>query len=134
MFASFILSFHGSVQMTIYQTGKNVFVQDNLFSEVVGSGLGVFSKLVASFVLYPFNLIRSKQQQLNAEHSISRDIRDHSITSKRDYRRFLTACRNVYYQNGFRGYYQGVIPSLVRHIPSSALFFYTYEYVLKKLN
>jgi hypothetical protein len=135
LFASFILSFHGSVQMTLYQTGKNVFERSDTFTELTGSAFGVVSKLVASFALYPFNLIRSKQQQIrNAEKAISEDIREHSITSKKDYRTFITACRNVYETAGIRGYYQGVMPSLLRHIPSSALFFYTYECVLKKLN
>ena len=133
LFASIVLSLHGGVQMTIYQTSKHFF--HNKFDEKMGSAFGVISKLVASFILYPFNLIRSKQQQIrNSEAKISEDIRNNSITSKKDYRTFITACSTIYRNFGIRGYYYGVTPLLVRHIPSSALFFYTYEYMLKKLN
>jgi solute carrier family 25 protein 38 len=121
--------------MTIYQTGKNILQKDNKFTEIIGSGLGAFSKLIASFVLYPFNLIRSKQQQIrNREVNISEDIKRNSITSNKDYRTFLAAYRTIYTNSGIRGFYFGVTPLLVRHIPSSALFFYTYEHVLKMLN
>jgi hypothetical protein len=119
--------------MTIYQTGKNKL--NKQFNEFIGSAFGVVSKLVASFILYPFNLIRSKQQQIRkTESTISEEIRKNSITSKRDYDTFIKACRSVYINNGIRGFYQGLIPLLLRHVPSSALFFYTYEYSLKKLN
>jgi hypothetical protein len=123
--------------MTIYQTTKNILKKEKShFNEFRGSIVGIVSKLAATIVLYPFNLIRSKQQQIQNEQKrvISENLKNHSITSNNNYKTFYSTCVSIFNSAGIRGYYQGVTPLVLRQIPSSAMFFYTFEYMLKILN
>lgn len=111
--------------------------------------------MLASSILYPFNLIRSRQQQLsnnffdkilNEEKMNSSNSKDLKMKSLAYYYRYNTIYTNLNYGNfrnsakiifnssGFSGFYKGMTPLLIRQIPSSSAFFYTYEFSLKYLN
>ena len=53
------------------------------------------------------------------------------ILSKRNYGLFFQSIRGIYEANGIKGFYKGLTPSILRQIPGSSAFFYTYEYILK---
>ena len=59
---------------------------------------------------------------------------NHSITSNIENSNFIKTSIQIYNNIGFRGFYQGITPLLIRQIPSSAIFFYTYESTLNILN
>lgn len=131
------LSLYGGIQMTIYETGKKFMKKKNL-PPSYGSILGVISKLSSSIILYPFNLIRSKQQQLYSKDTktsnFHTEIKKNLIMSNNTYGKFLETIKIIHRQSGIFGFYKGLFPLLVRQIPGSSAFFYTYEYTLKYLN
>jgi solute carrier family 25 folate transporter 32 len=135
--SSVILSLYGGIQMTIYQTIKNKLQKSDIeFTHYLGSIIGVFSKMLTSSLLYPFNLIRSKQQQiqLNSKLKLNEKVLNHSIIAENDYANIFKTVRIIYQSNGIKGFYKGLAPLLIRQVPSSTLFFYTYEYILKIFN
>lgn len=134
VFSSVVLSLHGGVQMTIYESGKQLIVMNRgEMRNYEGSLLGVFSKTIATFVLYPFNVIRSKQQQFSS-NNLNESLKSHMIISQNRHGLFFNSVKTIYTASGFRGFYRGLTPSLLRQIPGSSLFFYTYEYTLKMFN
>lgn len=119
--------------------------------------------MIASSILYPFNLIRARQQQLNREffekitnekanfntEDKKKQIKNNDINKVKketEFYKFKTIHTNIYYGNflnttktiyslsGYRGFYKGLSPLLIRQIPGSSAFFYTYEFTLKFLN
>jgi solute carrier family 25 folate transporter 32 len=132
---SFFLAFYGGFQMTIYQTSKNFIIKkDKEFKKWHGSLIGIFSRIFTSFILYPFNLIRSKQQQLsetNQKLKLDQNLVSRSLLSKNEHSLFYNSVKLIYSQNGIRTFYNGISPMLMRQVPGSSLFFYTYEYMLK---
>lgn len=123
--------------MTIYETSKHFIKKETKkeFQNYIGSLVGVFSKISTSFLLYPFNLIRSKQQQINTQkvHLDDKLIKNSIITNK-DYGYFSNTIKIIYSEQGLSGFYHGLSPLLIRQVPHSVIFFYTYEYVLKYIN
>ena len=100
--------------------------------------------MFASFILYPFNLIRSKQQQLDKEFfdNIKKDsnkegtefYKDKTIHTNLKYGNFYKTTKLIHKFNGLLGFYKGLTPLLIRQVPGSTVFFYTYEYSLKYMN
>jgi solute carrier family 25 folate transporter 32 len=120
--------------MTIYETIKNIIKRknDGNFSSKQGSMAGICSKLFTSSLLYPFNLIRSRQQMIQKDaHVVSEDVVKKSIVAQKHYGFFLNSVKTIYKADGFSGFYKGLSPLLIRQIPSSSIFFYTYEHALK---
>jgi len=121
--------------------------------------------MISSTILYPFNLIRSRQQQLNknffekinkenqnektnpsnTNNNIS-NSNNSNIKGETEFYKFKTIHTNINYGNfvnttktiyslaGYQGFYKGLSPLLIRQIPGSSAFFYTYELTLKFLN
>jgi hypothetical protein len=133
LFSSVVLSLHGGIQMTIYETGKQSLVQrQGEIKNKQGSFLGVFSKVTASCVLYPFNVIRARQQQFSCKISnLDENLKKHVIITDKNYGLFFNSIKVIHSSNGFKGFYQGIIPTILRQLPGSSTFFYTYEYILK---
>ena len=100
--------------------------------------------MFTSSILYPFNLIRSKQQQLDKEFfdNIKKNNNKEgtefyklkTIHTDIKYGNFLKTANLIYGHTGFLGFYKGLTPLLIRQVPGSSVFFYTYEYSLKYLN
>jgi hypothetical protein len=133
LFSSVVLSLHGGIQMTIYETGKQLLLKKQAeIKNKQGSVLGVISKITASLVLYPFNVIRARQQQFSCKISnLDENLKKHVIITDKNYGLFFNSVRVIYSSNGIKGFYQGVIPTILRQLPGSSTFFYTYEYILK---
>jgi len=126
------------------------------FKNYTGSFIGIISKMIASSILYPFNLIRSRQQQLNKEffEKINNNLlsnekskianndfkketefyRFKTIYTNLKYGNFINTTKTIYSISGYKGFYRGLTPLLIRQIPGSSVFFYTYESSLKILN
>jgi hypothetical protein len=116
--------------------------------------------MIASTLLYPFNLIRSRQQQLSKaffekvieqktnsynENQIEKNNLNKKNNQKKEaefykfktihtnlnYGNFINTTKTIYSLSGYKGFYQGLSPLLIRQIPGSSAFFYTYEFTLK---
>lgn len=68
--------------------------------------------------IFPLDVIKSRLQVLASDPSPS----------------FTAICRQVYRQDGVRGFYRGLSPTLIRTMPSTAALFVTYEYSTRLMN
>lgn len=133
-----VLVSHGALQFMAYEEGRKLLVsyrtrQYALPDAVVTRGeqlltsqdfavLGASSKLFAVMATYPYQVIRSRLQQRPSEDGVSRYVNS-----------WYTFKAILRYE-GFRGFYKGIVPNLLRVLPSSSLTFLVYESVMKFLH
>jgi solute carrier family 25 (mitochondrial folate transporter), member 32 len=75
--------------------------------------LSTVSKLVAGAATYPYQVIRSRLQNFNADEQYGRGIRG--------------VVRSTWAHEGLRGFYRGIIPGVVRVMPATWVTFLVYE-------
>jgi solute carrier family 25 folate transporter 32 len=83
--------------------------------------LGGLSKIVASVATYPYQVIKSKLQQRESE-----------LEHKR-YRGMIDCVVKIWKSQGFIGFFRGLMPNILKVVPSSALTFLVYEETMKIL-
>lgn len=90
--------------------------------------IGAISKMVASTVTYPFQVVKSRMQQPSnsIELTSSGDVR----VVQRDYKGLLATVHKIWKQEGISGFFKGAIPNAVRVAPSAAVTFLVYETVM----
>ena len=112
---SLFLTSHAAIQFVIYEElkyletkfNKNIDYKTGLYG-------GAISKFCASMMTYPLQVFRSRMQQLNAKSS---------------YHNFLDCVVKVWKTEGLAGLYGGLLPNLIRVVPSSSITLMTYEFV-----
>ncbi|KAI0422240.1 mitochondrial folate carrier protein [Xylaria grammica] len=120
---------HGAVQFTVYDPLKQMYIKrrqklaertdrpndhgkqwmTNEATLVISS----VSKLVAGAVTYPYQVIRSRLQNYDADERFGRGIRG--------------VARRTWREEGWRGFYRGIIPGVVRVMPATWVTFLVYE-------
>ena len=85
--------------------------------------MGALSKLLASTFTYPLQTIRSRLQQRS----------DLIPSGGARYSGLVDAVVQTWRREGLRGFYRGVVPNVLRVMPSSAITFAVYEAMLKIL-
>ncbi|CAK7205950.1 mitochondrial FAD carrier protein flx1 [Sporothrix eucalyptigena] len=108
---------HGAVQFAVYEPLKKFVLKSNGGKTSNESTLIVSSvaKLVAGAVTYPYQVVRSRLQNYNAEARFGRGIAGVS--------------RQLWREDGARGFYRGLVPSVVRVMPATWVTFLVYENV-----
>lgn len=81
---------------------------------------GALSKLVAAVTTYPVQTVRSRLQQRFEGRQLV-------------YRSGLDAVRLTFQREGLRGFYKGLLPSLLRVMPQSAVTITIYERLVQLL-
>ncbi|KAI3324966.1 mitochondrial folate carrier protein [Xylariaceae sp. AK1471] len=120
---------HGAVQFAVYDPLKQMYIaQRQKSARVIGHPddrgkqrmtneatliISSVSKLVAGAVTYPYQVIRSRLQNYDADERFGRGIRG---VMKRTWR-----------EEGLRGFYRGIIPGVVRVMPATWVTFLVYE-------
>ncbi|KAJ2987309.1 hypothetical protein NUW58_g4579 [Xylaria curta] len=120
---------HGAVQFAVYDPLKQMYIerwQMNARGERSPDGLkkqwmtneatliiSSVSKLVAGAVTYPYQVIRSRLQNYDAEERFGRGIRG--------------VVQRTWREEGLRGFYRGIIPGVVRVMPATWVTFLVYE-------
>ncbi|GAV82434.1 Mito_carr domain-containing protein, partial [Cephalotus follicularis] len=137
-----LLVSHGAIQFTAYQDIRRVIVDfksqerkqnsnsaDNLLiissiftqNSVDFAILGGSSKVAAILLTYPFQVIRSRLQQRPSKDGIPRYMDSWHVV--KETARF----------EGFRGFYKGITPNLLKNVPAASITFVVYENVLNLL-
>ena len=79
--------------------------------------MAALSKVFATTVTYPYQVVRSRLQEQRGGAGEGR------------YKGAIDCVRKISLREGFRGFYKGLVPSLVRVLPSTCVVFSTYEFV-----
>ncbi|KAF0852753.1 mitochondrial solute carrier family 25 member 43 [Andalucia godoyi] len=80
---------------------------------------GTAGGIVATFVTYPLDLIKTRLTVQNSRKSV------------RKYTGICSAAKMIYREEGFRTFYRGVVPAVLGHVPYSGGTFVTYELLEK---
>ena len=78
---------------------------------------GMLSKIVASLVTYPQQVVRARMQKLQIERNQIK------------YKTLLQSFATISRREGISGMYKGMVPNLARMLPSTGVTFFTYEFV-----
>ncbi|KAI8203644.1 hypothetical protein K4K48_005802 [Colletotrichum sp. SAR 10_66] len=114
---------HGAVQFAVYEPAKRMYFAgrrqkgDNggRLSNEATVVISTVSKLVAGAVTYPYQVLRSRLQNYDADERFGRGIRG--------------VVRRIWQEEGFRGFYRGLMPGVVRVMPATWVTFLVYENV-----
>lgn len=120
---------HGAVQFAVYEPAKRMYLarrgrrtgkprDDALAGPIANEAtlvLSTVSKLVAGAVTYPLQVLRSRLQNYDAEERFGRGVRG--------------VVRQLWREEGVRGFYRGLVPGVVRVLPATWVTFLVYENV-----
>lgn len=118
---------HVAVQFPLYERFKQSF-NSNGTSELLDD-LGILlssgmSKVIASTVTYPHEVVRTRNQIQPKTNSNSQQLK---------YRGIITTAKVIYIEEGWRAFYAGLGTNMFRAVPSSAVTLFTYEVVSRHL-
>lgn len=122
---SLVLSFSGVLQMYLYEGSKILYqkvqIPQSKFSEkhfICGS----FSKFTSILITYPLTTIRTRVQQNQYFNN----------RSQAKYSSATDVTKRIMRDEGFVGFYKGILPNLLKGIPQRGIYFYFYQ-LLKNL-
>ncbi|GBG26970.1 Mitochondrial folate transporter/carrier [Hondaea fermentalgiana] len=104
-----ILVSNGGFQFMVYEELKHS-LGDRTLTAVDYMLLGALSKSVASTITYPYQVVKSRMQQHRSTYTST-----------------LGTFSRIIESQGVFGLYRGMVPNLLRVMPSSAITFCTYE-------
>lgn len=107
---------HGAIQFVTYEELKKHY--HNYHNQPITTKLGnteylcfaALSKFVAAFTTYPYQVVRTRLQDLELKYSGS-----------------LDCIRRTYRGEGLAGFYKGLAPNLLRVVPATMITFVVYE-------
>ena len=139
---SLLLVSHGAIQFTCYENLKSlargeggaIFAPENGGKKNNDDGIaptseqreltsaecgvyGMLSKIVASLITYPQQVVRARMQKLQIERNQIK------------YKSLLQSFGTISRREGISGMYKGMVPNLARMLPSTGVTFFTYEFV-----
>jgi solute carrier family 25 folate transporter 32 len=114
---------HGAVQFAVYEPAKRLYfarrkrmgTDNGRMTTEATVAISSVSKLVAGAVTYPYQVLRSRLQVYHADEKFGKGFRG--------------VVRMTWQQEGIRGFYRGLIPGVVRVMPSTWVTFLVYENV-----
>lgn len=117
---------HVAVQFPLYEQFKLIFTNPN--SSDLSNNLGIMlssglSKLAASSITYPHEVIRTRNQIQFNNHN------NKNPTHIIKYRGIWKTAKTIYIDEGWRAFYAGLGTNMFRAVPSSAVTLLTYEMV-----
>lgn len=122
---------HGAVQFAVYEPTKRLYFSRRQRRAAESSGpraddvghmnaeatvvIATVSKAVAGAVTYPYQVVRSRLQNYDADARFGKGI--------------VGVCRRLWADQGLRGFYRGLVPGVVRVLPATWVTFLVYENV-----
>lgn len=117
----------GSIQFAVYESMKRTALGDNggKLSPWLSMTLGGMSKIVATSVTYPYQVIKSRLQQRESfthdNHHIDGLIRTHR------YRTTMECVEHMWRREGFLSFFRGLVPNALKVAPAAAVTLLVYE-------
>ena len=114
-----MLTSHGAIQFVVYEELKYVLgqrAQDRELGTLEFLAMGATSKIAASVVTYPTQVLKARLQQFQGGDP--------------KYTRTWETARSVLQHEGVRGLYKGLAANMARVAPSSAIMFASYEQMM----
>lgn len=110
---------HGAIQFMAYEQLKNRFGASRQGGKVGLTNvdflyLSALSKIFAGSITYPYQVVRARLQTYDAQVK---------------YNGTWDVVRQVFRKEGVQGFYKGVVPNVVRVLPSTCVTFLVYENV-----
>ncbi|KZF21274.1 mitochondrial carrier [Xylona heveae TC161] len=99
-------------QSTLNQGNKSISSSPSPLSNLDFFFISALSKAIAGSVTYPYQVLRARLQMYDAGTTYS------SVTD---------AIRQIWRNEGVRGYYKGLAPNIIRVLPSTCVTFLVYE-------
>jgi solute carrier family 25 (mitochondrial folate transporter), member 32 len=136
---------NGALQFMAYEEMRRLLIKHVVQDE---SGLntihflamGAASKCFSATSTYPLQVVRARlyQRASNPSENAAAAATDSSSGKKMrtnaKYNGALDVVRRVWRQEGWRGFYRGLVPQLLKTAPASALTLMAYEQVVRLLN
>jgi len=120
LFISMIGVSHGGVQMMVYEELKKILQEhvelNSMHLFVAGAG----AKIVASFVTYPTQVVRSRLQIRPEDSKLGHNLRE--------------IIKATWRYEGILGFYRGLFINFLRVVPASAITLTAYENIKKLLS
>jgi solute carrier family 25 (mitochondrial folate transporter), member 32 len=116
---------HGAVQFAVYDPARRMYLaRRKRRSGVEEAGhmeneatvvLSTVAKLVAGATTYPLQVLRSRLQHYEADEMFGKGV--------------VGVVKRLWKEEGFRGFYRGMMPGVVRVLPATWVTFLVYENV-----
>lgn len=112
---------------TIYEKSKKIYLhvvnknrpeeeKTKVVNPIYTLFTGMFSNACACSLVYPFALVRTR---LQAQGTVGHPMR---------YKNSLDVIRKTYARESFKGFYNGLVPTLIKNVPSASISFVIYEF------
>ncbi|XP_002987576.2 nicotinamide adenine dinucleotide transporter 1, chloroplastic isoform X2 [Selaginella moellendorffii] len=108
---------HVAVQFPVYEHLKERLADSGTFGVI---GASAASKMIASTVTYPHEVVRSRLQEQGS-------------SANPRYNGVVDCVQKIWKQEGIRGYYRGCATNLMRTTPAAVITFTSFEYIKKRL-
>ncbi|CAI2374329.1 unnamed protein product [Moneuplotes crassus] len=143
--AACLLSIYGVIQMTCYENLNKLFgykESEKSYKKISPFFIGGISKCLASTLLHPLTLVKTRQQKQRfstkeAQRIIDKNLSEEVTKAAKNadvyYVTIHDSAKSIFRNEGMRGFYKGLSPNLIRIFPSSGVFFMIYEAMLKFL-
>ncbi|CAO3639551.1 unnamed protein product [Cunninghamella blakesleeana] len=98
---------------------------DNSASPLLNLSAGAISGMVACITLQPFDLIKTRLQQEHQQRlDLAREAKLKRIIVSPHNSTIYSTIRAVVKNNGITGLWRGTVPTILRNVPGSAMYFY----------
>jgi len=114
---------NGAIQFMSYEYLRNalcVHVGEANLSSHHFLAMGAIAKAFSSTLTYPLQVMKSRLYQRSSTNN-QRPL----------YTGMVDVCTKTFKAQGVRGFYSGLVPQLMKTVPSSALTFFAYEHVVR---
>lgn len=115
---------YAGIDLTVYETLKDMskkYILDGEPGPLVQLGCGTISGALGATCVYPLQVVRTRMQAQRCNSDTA-------------YKGMGDAFRRTFQHEGFRGFYKGIFPNMLKVVPSASITYLVYETMKKSLD
>ncbi|KAK6153819.1 hypothetical protein DH2020_013458 [Rehmannia glutinosa] len=115
---------YAGIDLAAYETLKDMsrkYIHDSEPGPVVQLGCGTISGALGATCVYPLQVVRTRMQAQRADTGAA-------------YSSMSDVFWRTYHREGFRGFYKGLFPNLLKVVPAASITYLVYEAMKKSLD